>query len=228
MMATVQMCSAPQHGVPGAYRARCSASISFLLIAYRAVYTRKVEGQSDPVHFYDPTALAIAGLCAACSDCEPLFYDFLVALGIPALVEVLAESKCPVTLTYTVDFIAMLEAEIIAPGTPEFCQDFAENYLMGRAPPQKPPCYQELHDAFFDIGGWFILMLDVDNDDNKDDNTFPVRGLGGCVCDVETEDMYSCMGAILPNHFSSAGARILLRTPAILAHPVFVHPLSPC
>jgi hypothetical protein len=118
-----------------------------------------VEGQSDPMHFHDPTALAVAGLSAACSGSKPLLDSFFETGGIPAIVRVLADSRCPLTLGYTVDFIAALEAQIIAPGRPEFCQDFAENSLMNRAPPQSLPWYMELHDSFFHAGGSATLPL---------------------------------------------------------------------
>ncbi len=114
---------------------------------------RKVEGQSDPVGFHDPTTLAVAGLSAICSGSEALLDIFFNAGGISAVVRVLGESGCPNTLLYTGDFIRFLQAEIILPGAPHECQDLAEWLLLNRTLPNLPVRYQELADAFFHSGG---------------------------------------------------------------------------
>jgi hypothetical protein len=64
-------------------------------------------GLKKPVHLNDPTPLAIQSLKAALNSTR-LLDTFLEAGGIPAVVQLLRESNCTVSLVQTVDFIMNL------------------------------------------------------------------------------------------------------------------------
>jgi hypothetical protein len=104
-----------------------------LFVVRRAVYGLKLEAQRDPIHFHDPTPVAVAALMATC-PCWPMLDTFVEAGGPAAVVRVLGESDCPFTLGYSVQFIGVIHANTDLPGTPNHCQKLANE--------------------FYDSGGW--------------------------------------------------------------------------
>lgn len=81
----------------------------------RAVFEFKVEGQSQVLHWNDPTLAALGGLMAAMPFTEPMQIGFVRGGGqgssrggIPALVRILRESSCPLMLHSAVKLITGL------------------------------------------------------------------------------------------------------------------------
>lgn len=79
-----------------------------LFVADRAICKLQVDGESLGMHFYNPSAVAIAGLLAASPLTEPMVISFWEAEGYRQVVDLLRQSPCPVTAGNTADFTGKL------------------------------------------------------------------------------------------------------------------------
>jgi hypothetical protein len=97
-----------------------------LVSVCRAVYKLTEDGQPASVNFHDPTALAMAALCAICPESGPMLDIFLTAGGVTAVLWVLGYSSCQITLQFTVDIIVVLLANGGLPSGPDRRQELAD------------------------------------------------------------------------------------------------------
>jgi hypothetical protein len=75
----------------------------------------------------DPTGMSVVAICMASPYTRPMLDSFLKAGGAAAVVRVLRESKCPVTLSYIVFLLTeLLLGNGKRPGQLETCQQVAD------------------------------------------------------------------------------------------------------
>jgi hypothetical protein len=91
----------------------------------------KAADRSDVLYFNNPTAIAVVALGGLKVESERFFESFLEAGGVSALVSVLRETDCPVTLFYTTAVIhRLLESQVGLRETPSWCSEFADRFLQ--------------------------------------------------------------------------------------------------
>jgi hypothetical protein len=99
---------------------------SFVCFARRPVFQLTVEGQTERLHFNDPTAVAVASLSIVAITSGNLVLDsFLEAGGALAIIRVLDESKCLLTAAYAVNVISGLLTNPVLPGRQDQSREFA-------------------------------------------------------------------------------------------------------
>jgi hypothetical protein len=69
-----------------------------LHVARRASFNTVRKGKTDLIRFNNPTAVVVAGLAAINPSSGPILDSFLEAGWVPAVVGLLKESTCPLTL----------------------------------------------------------------------------------------------------------------------------------
>jgi hypothetical protein len=74
----------------------------------RPRFSLLVDGAKEYVPFNNPTAMAVASLCANSPYRNRELDDFLEAGGIPTLLRALCKTRCPLTTRYAVHFIEEL------------------------------------------------------------------------------------------------------------------------
>jgi hypothetical protein len=97
-----------------------------------------VEGKTF-CYFRNPTALALGALVSASPHGWPLLDSFLAAGGIPALVSLVKDSSCVVTLYATLLIEGVLKTQILD--------------HRGAKPPT------DIGDSFFKAGVWKCLIV---------------------------------------------------------------------
>jgi hypothetical protein len=99
---------------------------NFVRFARRPVFQLTVEGQSERLHFNDPTAVAVASLSIVAISSGALVLDsFLGAGGALAIIRVLNESRCPLTAAYALGIFTGLMEDAGLPGRQSESRDLA-------------------------------------------------------------------------------------------------------
>jgi hypothetical protein len=97
---------------------------------YRSIFQASVASRGAELgnlRVNDPTGMAVVAICMASPYTRPMLDSFLKAGGAAAVVRVLRESKCPVTLSYIVNLlIELLVDNGTGPEQLEMCQRLAD------------------------------------------------------------------------------------------------------
>jgi hypothetical protein len=99
----------PPHGRMGKSRGHWGPSIRLTVFVHcRPRFSLLVDGVQESLPFNNPTAVAIATLCASSPYTGGMLDKFLEAGSIPALLRMLCKTSCPLSSRYALHFIQEL------------------------------------------------------------------------------------------------------------------------
>jgi hypothetical protein len=112
------------HALPASY-----SCVSLGFVMGRPRFNIRMNGRADKIHFNNPTAVALAGLCALIVSSPKFVNGFIGAGGLPALVHLLQNATCPLILAYTFLLIDKLLGGGMN-GTPSLCSEIGAQFLL--------------------------------------------------------------------------------------------------